>query len=140
MHNETHIYLAAPYRGTPEQIEERMKLVAKVSGLIRLEGFYVTTPLFHHWAFQEEDNWDGQYWLNYSENLLTTMILSRAFGTKVELWILCTDKWDESEGVSLEKSIATKYGVTVRYIHPQRAELGEIFDMNDDSGWVFGGK
>lgn len=133
MRNETHIYLAAPYRGTYAEIEERMKLVAKVSALIRLKGYYVTSPLFHHWAFQDEDNGEGQYWLNYSENLLTTMILSRAFGTKVELWILCTDKWDESEGVSLEKSIANKYDVKIRYLHPQRAELGELFDMNGNS-------
>jgi hypothetical protein len=137
MHKETHIYLAAPYRGTQEQIEERMKLVAKVSGLIRLEGFYVTSPLFHHWAFQENDNWDGEYWLNYSENLLEALALSRGLGTEVEMWILCLEAWDESSGVRRERDIARKYGINVRYLHPQKAEAGELFDMND-SKWIFG--
>lgn len=129
MHNETHIYLAAPYRGTPEQIEERMNLVAQVSSMIRLKGYYVTSPLFHHWAFQENDNVDGDYWLNYSENLLTAMALSRGLGTNVEMWILCLNAWDESSGVQRERDVARKYGLTIRYIHPQRAEQGELFDM-----------
>lgn len=134
MHNDTHIYLAAPYSGTPEIVEKRMELVSKVSALIRLKGFYVTSPLFHHWAFQEEDNGDYQYWLNYSENLLTSLAISRGLGTNVEMWILCVSGWDESNGVQLERDVAKRYGIKVRYLHPQRAESGELFDMND-SDW-----
>lgn len=126
MHRNRHIYLAAPYRGTPEEVERRMGIVAKASALIRLKGDYVTTPLHHHWSFQEEDNGDGEYWLKYSENLLTGLSLLRGLGQNVQMWIIRFDRWDESEGVQCELSLAKSLELPYLFVREEDIEHGDL--------------
>lgn len=123
---QLHIYLAAPYRGSKEVIDARMDIVAKIAARIRVIGGYVTTPLFHHWTFQEVDNGDGAYWEDYSEHLLTTLALSRGLGSKVELWIIDIDGWKESKGIMREVEVAERYGIEVIHIHPELSPNGSI--------------
>lgn len=103
-----------------------MELVAKASALIRLCGDYVTTPLHHHWSFQEQDNGDGEYWLDYSENLLTGLSLLRGLGHTVELWIIRFDRWDESEGVRREMSVAKSLDLPYLFVNDQKISAGKL--------------
>lgn len=111
-----HIYLAAPYRGTKEEIEARMKEVSLFSAHLRTLGIFVTSPLHHHYTFQQNDNSDGNYWLDYSEALLTALALSRGVGVEVELWIMPLEGYDRSEGIKREIEVANRLGVNIQYV------------------------
>lgn len=111
-----HIYLAAPYRGTKEEIEARMLEVSLFSAHLRTLGIFVTSPLYHHYTFQLNDNSDGNYWLDYSESLLTAIALSRGVGVEVELWIMPLEGFDRSEGIKREIEVANRLGVNIQYV------------------------
>lgn len=111
-----HIYLAAPYRGSKEEIEARMRDVSNASAYLRRLGIFVTSPLFHHYTFQENDNSRGDYWLDYSESLLTSISLSRGIGVEVELWIMPLEGYDKSEGIKREVEVATRLEIPIKYL------------------------
>lgn len=111
-----HIYLAAPYRGTKEEIEARMTEVAVFSAHLRTLGIFVTSPLYHHYTFQNIDNSSGDYWLDYSESLLTSMSLSRGVGVEVELWIMPLAGYDQSQGIAREIEVANKLKLPIKYV------------------------
>lgn len=105
-----HIYLAAPYRGTPAEIQERMGIFSRVCRLLRLQGHFVTTPLLHHYTFDGADI-DGDYWLEYSEELLRRLLDSPY--TTAALYLLQLPGWDKSSGVAKELSVAAQHGIPV---------------------------
>lgn len=104
-----HIYLAAPYRGTPAEISERMGIFSRVCRLLRLQGHFVTTPLLHHFTFDGHDI-DGDYWLEYSEELLTRLAESPG---PAALYLMQLPGWDKSSGIARELAVASQYQIPV---------------------------
>lgn len=111
-----HIYLAAPYRGTKEEIENRMKIVASVFQMIRNKGYFVSSPILHHYTFDSlsEAN-NGEYWLSYSRQLLTSIALNK--NVVCELWILPLSGWKDSSGVKEEIETAEEYSVPIKILN-----------------------
>lgn len=111
-----HIYLSAPYRGTKEEIENRMKIIASAFQMIRNKGFYVSSPILHHYTFDSlsEAN-NGEYWLSYSRELLISMSLNKNVDS--ELWILPLSGWKESSGVAEEIRTAEEYNVPIKVLN-----------------------
>jgi len=111
-----HIYLACPYRGTKEEIEHRMNIVKDICTKIRNDGNYVTSPLLHHFIFDENNNVsDGNYWLDYSRDLIKS-ITSTGETVPCELWILPLDGWMESSGIRMEIKTWSETDYTTKFI------------------------
>jgi hypothetical protein len=108
------IYIAAPYRGTPEQIQARMAVVAAFARWIRSQGHFVISPLFQHWTFDpaHEEVGDGQYWLDLSSNMILDMARNEA---NAETWVLLLPGWLQSTGLALEIDTSAEIGIRVRY-------------------------
>lgn len=124
-----HVYLAAPYRGTPIEIEARMRLVSQVFRVLRNAGHFVTSPLLHHYTFKEvEEANDGEYWLAYSKNLVTALsgLNDSDSDYDPEVWVLDVPGWRESSGVKLECATAYRCGIPVRLMQISNNELREV--------------
>ncbi len=117
MHRDrrTNVYIAAPYRGTAEEIEARMSLVSKVFSILRSFGHFVTSPMLHHYTFNSEhDASDGTYWLAYSKHVIESFSYNNNPELPFEVWLLDLPGWQESSGVRCELETAWKCGITVR--------------------------
>lgn len=113
------MYVAAPYRGNSNTLEARMCLIAETFRALRSEGFFVTSPLLHHWTFDANEATSGQYWLDYSEFVLNSLVRQRDAGEcMLDMTLVQFPDWTLSSGVELELKIAQMYNIPVRYKLP----------------------
>lgn len=110
------IYLAAPYSGSKEQIEQRIKEFCKVDALLMKDGYFTVSPLLKHFTL-EYANLPGtwEYWEEYSTQL---MMQCKA------MIIIKLDGWQESSGVAGEIRIAERNKVPIIYYDP----ISKIFE------------
>ena len=122
------IYLAAPYRGTPEQIQARMLVVAAFARWTRCQGHFVVSPLFQHWTFDpaHEEVGDGQYWLDLSESMLRDVARKP---DDAELWVLLLPGWEQSTGLAKEIEVSDEVGIRMRYF-PAPETIDDLSQMN----------
>lgn len=104
------IYLAAPYSGTAEEIEQRMEAFCAVDALLMRDGYFTVSPLLKHFTLKYADlpgTWE--YWEDYSYQLMMqckAMIIIKLPG------------WQESAGVAGEIAIANRLKVQIIYYDP----------------------
>jgi hypothetical protein len=102
------IYLAAPYTGDKETIEQRMVLVCKTIAKMQAAGQHVVSPLLMHFILKHAPlPSDWNFWKTYSVELLQRCD---------ELYVLCLDGWKESPGVMEEIELARTFQKPVTYL------------------------
>lgn len=109
--NRPLIYLACPYSGSKDQVEERVKAFALKVAEVEAQGkVHVISPVMNHLVIQYASvpgSWE--YWRSYSLTLL-----ARCDG----LYVLRLPGWTASEGVKGEIAAAEARGIPITYLDP----------------------
>jgi len=105
------IYLACPYSGTPEEMEERTRKVTRETAALMLYGYKIFSPITHsHYVakYLPEKYWqDHDFWLEQD------MAVLKHCGA---LFVYCLPGWQKSYGVNMEIKRANELGIPIRYI------------------------
>lgn len=127
------IYLSAPYRGTPAEVEKRMQYISLLIQTLRSRGHYVTSALLHHWTIPAVDeSATSDYWLRYSEMLVRAIGEAAKYDNSdmsAEVWLLCLYGWRQSSGVRAELEMARQpfCNLPIRYFKPDN--FGQITEI-----------
>lgn len=115
MSARAHIYLSVPYRGTKEEIDERIRIVSDLFSWARKHGHFISSPVLHHYTFNstEEANDNGDYWLEYSKQTMHML----AGVDNAQFWLLPLPGWEKSSGVAMELGIARALHMTMRVVN-----------------------
>jgi hypothetical protein len=98
-------YLAAPYSGSEEEVENRMRQLCIADAVLMKNGIFTMSPLMKHFIINYESlPGDWNYWKNYSE-----VLLSKADG----MIVLKLDGWEQSTGVQAEIEICKKNNILI---------------------------
>lgn len=98
-------YFAAPYSGSEEEVENRMRQLCIADAVLMKNGIFTMSPLMKHFIINYESlPGDWNYWKNYSE-----VLLSKADG----MIVLKLDGWEQSTGVQAEIEICKKNGISI---------------------------
>jgi hypothetical protein len=102
------IYIASPYSGTPEVMQERFEAAELFTVRLLNEGLPVYSPIVHCHALAEKYDLpkDFDFWQNHNR-----AILSKASG----LIVLRLDGWRDSRGVQAEIEFANQCGIGIEY-------------------------
>jgi hypothetical protein len=102
-------YLALPYSGTVEQIEERVKAMTRLDAQLMKSGIFTVSPVYKHLMRLNHIDIPGDwaYWGEYSVQLLKRCDA---------MYVLCLDGWMESTGVQAEIKEAKILGVQIVYV------------------------
>lgn len=105
------IYLASPYSGTVEQMQERYLAAEASLAYWLLAGKIVYSPIVqcHALAARYEMPTDFNFWQHHNRGMLRVA---------EELWLLTLDGWTESKGVTAETTFAQQCGIPVFTLHP----------------------
>lgn len=139
MSARTHIYLSVPYRGTKDEIDARMRVVASLFSWARKHGHFISSPVLHHYTFNSTDeaNDNGDYWLDYSKQTMRML----AGVDNAQLWLLPLPGWEKSSGVAMELGIARALHMTMRVVNVESSQDFSVRKLSWDDAtdsWWFG--
>lgn len=109
------VYLAAPYSGTKEEIEARMKVFSIVDAELLSRGYFTISPLSKHFILHHSSlpgTWD--FWEHYSKKLIAQCN---------KIIVIKIDGWDTSVGVQAEIAFAEKVGISVMFYNPSTSQF-----------------
>src|SRR5690606_31871592 len=98
-------FLSAPYTGSKEEIENRIKLLCLVDSVLMKNGEFTVSPLYKHFMLKFSDlpgSWE--YWKSYSKELLLKCD---------KMIVLTIPGWETSTGVSGEIKYARENNIPV---------------------------
>ena len=106
------VYLASPYSHENAAVREaRFMSVAKCAAWAIHDGKTVFCPITHSHPIQVHGQFDAatgwKYWKQIDET---------AIDNCKQLWVLCIDGWQASEGVRAEIEYAKKRGMSIWYV------------------------
>jgi hypothetical protein len=116
------IYLATPYTHTDPDIREfRFHEINVVAAHIMKSGIYVFSPISHTHPIAVAGDLpiDWSYWENYDRTFLEWCD---------ELWVYCSEGWEESKGVRVEIEVAKEMEKPVRFIDHEYMKTGKFLD------------
>lgn len=89
------IYLASPYSGTPEVMQQRYEATRAVTADTLKDGEFVYSPIVHchDLALHHDIPKDFAFWSKYNFHMLDLAD---------QLWVLMLPGWKESRGVTAE--------------------------------------
>lgn len=104
------IYLAQPYTGTDEEMEDRYEIACEITAKLKREGHYVFSPIAHsHGPAQFGLPKDFAYWKGYCELMIPKCD---------EIRVMTISGWTTSVGVAAEIELADKLGIPVITFDP----------------------
>jgi nucleoside 2-deoxyribosyltransferase len=108
------VYVAGPYSGTPEQVNERMVKFYLAMALLIERGINGCSPLEKH-AILAHRNLPGDwaYWGHFSEVMLKRCDV---------MIIIMLEDWEKSTGVAAEIKIAKAHSIPIIYLTPNLME------------------
>jgi nucleoside 2-deoxyribosyltransferase len=111
------LYLASPYSHPDKAVQlERFHKVCKAAGYFIKRGYAVYSPIVHMHSIVETCAFPAgwAYWQAMDETFLRLCD---------ELWVLCLDGWDVSEGVQAEIAYAEELGMHIRLVAPDEVDV-----------------
>lgn len=112
----TLIYLACPYSHKDKKVRaERFKAANRAAVDLMKRGFLVFSPISHSHPIATEGKLKGDWttWQDFD----TRMIYACD-----EVYVVCVEGWDESEGVRYELQVAHSLRKQVNYYVPPRRD------------------
>jgi len=104
------IYLAQPYTGTDEEMEDRYEIACEITAKLMREGHYVFSPIAHsHGPAQFGLDKDFTYWQDYCEIMIKKCD---------EVHVMTIQGWTTSKGVAYEIEYADSLGIPVITFDP----------------------
>jgi len=103
------IYIASPYSGTEEEMQQRYEAVRDFTAKIMMDGSVVPfSPIVHchDIAQHHELPRTHEFWLHIDETYLRHCD---------ELWVLMIPGWEDSFGVASEVKFANRLHIPVYY-------------------------
>lgn len=110
------IYLACPYsHHEPKVREYRFRAACIMAGKFMQQGHIVYSPISHSHPIAMECKLplDWSYWKDVDEFFISVCD---------ELWVLCLEGWEQSEGIKAELEIVERLKKPVKYIVIPRIE------------------
>lgn len=115
-------YLASPYyHKDPKIVEQRFKEVydivyRNVDSTLAYETNLISPVVITHPMAQQGLKMPKEGWYKYC---LSYLIDIKKKKPRVDRFaILCSEGWEESVGIGIEKAVAESHGITISYIHP----------------------
>ncbi len=106
------IYLAQPYTGTDEEMQDRYDIACEVTARLMNEGHYVFSPIAHsHGPASYGLPKDYAYWKGYCELMIPKCD---------EVRVMEIDGWTTSVGVAAEIKLADSLGIPVITFDPYK--------------------
>ena len=99
-------YVAMPYTGTHEEIQERMNLFLAVDAHLILQGRYTVSPLSKHFSLEHGLGANWADWKDYSYTLIDRC---------EEMYVIDCEGWDKSVGVLEEIHYARTRGMRITF-------------------------
>ena len=106
------IYLASPYTGSPEIMEQRFRAVEAYTASLIANRIVVYSPIVHSHALSINHNLhqeDGEFWWTQNKGMLMA-----ASG----IHVLQLKGWLQSDGVTREVQFAVRRNLPVKYVLP----------------------
>lgn len=120
------IYLASPYSGTKEQMQERYEAVLQATATLLYNKLWVYSPIVHchELAVRYKMPTDAVFWEDYNRNTIFRSI---------SVDVLQLPGWRASKGVNWELALSKKIGMPLRYVSMDEKKIA-IHTGEDCSG------
>jgi hypothetical protein len=104
------IYLASPYTGTKEEMQERYDRVLHVTATLLCGRVWVYSPIVHchDMAVKYRLPRDINFWHAFDKAILSSAR---------EFWILMLPGWEVSKGILFEYAVADSRNMPIRFVH-----------------------
>lgn len=110
----SYIYLASPYTHPDRKVmQERYDRTCNAAARLILDGHVVFSPIAHSHSIggylPEPVRLGHELWMRQDRALLRHAR---------ELWMLTLHGWEESRGMTVERELAERLGIPVRFVAP----------------------
>lgn len=103
------IYLASPYSGTLEQMQQRYLDTKHATATLLSNKHHIYSPIVHchEMACRFSLPRDAQFWKEYNEDMIKRVDY---------LWLLKIPGWETSKGMGMEVEFASKIGKSIQSV------------------------
>lgn len=108
--NKKLVYLGSAYTHSSEKVmEQRFNSVCKTAGILFNKGLHVFCPIAmsHPIKVNSTLNGDWKTWADFDERML---------GLCTDFWVICSEGWKTSVGLTAEIKYALKNKIPITFI------------------------
>lgn len=118
----TFVYVASPYSGTPEQMDERHEAVREYTAYLHDLEVPSFSPIVHGHSLKPLMRHPGVRTWEYWRRMDFPMVAAAH-----TVHVLCLEGWRRSVGVTAEIEFARAQGRAVRYVVPLPTSAGLLY-------------